>query len=264
MRKYGAVAILAAKVRLVFRTDVLVEMLFTAAKAVFAVIVWGTLLSDGQTVAGFTLPTMLTYYIVSTFFQELQFTDHTGEELSQSIRQGTFSKYMLLPIMPQGYFLSRTLGKALLYAVFAGLAGGVSALVFGVPLAFQVTIPQVIAALAMQILGMTVLAQFSYCVGLLAFKYLDVSALLMVKGNLTAFATGAIIPLALLPGGAVTVLRALPFYYVTYLPSMVMIGRGADELAGGFVVLLLWMALLSVLSSLWYKRLRRRYDGVGV
>lgn len=72
------------------------------------------------------------------------------------------------------------------------------------------------------------------------------------------------IPLVLLPQGIITILRFFPFYYVTYLPSMLFVGRNENEIGIGFVTLSLWVLLFIPINKLTYNRLRIKYDGVGI
>ena len=67
--------------------------------------------------------------------------------------------------------------------------------------------------------------QLNYFLGILAFKFQEIRMFLMIKGNIVAFITGTLVPLVLLPQGIVSAMRFFPFYYVTYLPSMLLIGK---------------------------------------
>ena len=95
-------------------------------------------------------------------------------------------------------------------------------------------------------------------------KYQGIGTFLMIKNNLAALVTGSIVPLVLLPGGVVEVMRLLPFYYVTYLPSMLLVGRCREEAFPGLVILSLWCLVLQALIHLTWEKYSRMYDGVGI
>lgn len=116
----------------------------------------------------------------------------------------------------------------------------------------------------MIVLGLIFMVQLNYFLGILVLKFQDISLLLMIKDNIVALITGAMIPLTLLPGDLVAVMRIFPFYYVTYLPSMLLIGRNGGEAFVGLIVLGLWVSLFLIIDRLTYDRLRVRYDGVGI
>ena len=86
----------------------------------------------------------------------------------------------------------------------------------------------------------------------------------MIKDNLSAVATGAVIPLALLPEWMIAGMRFLPFYYVTYLPSMLFIGKCEDEAVTGLLVLSIWCIFFIVLNQVTYEHYRMKYDGAGI
>jgi ABC-2 type transport system permease protein len=121
----------------------------------------------------------------------------------------------------------------------------------------------------MIILGLVFMTSYHYFIGLLTFKFQDVGFFLHVQGNLIAFFTGTLIPLSLLPDAVVGILRFLPFYYVTYMPAMILTGNsgaappGADGVQG-LAILGLWTAGMLLISQITYQRLRVRYDGVGI
>ena len=60
------------------------------------------------------------------------------------------------------------------------------------------------------------------------------------------------------------IMRLLPFYYVTYLPSMLFTGRCAEEAVRGLVVLGLWCVLMQWAIVVTWRKYRVKYDGVGV
>lgn len=59
-------------------------------------------------------------------------------------------------------------------------------------------------------------------------------------------------------------MRVLPFYYVTYLPSMLFTGRCRNEALRGVLVLALWCIFMELLNRRTYQKYRLRYDGVGI
>jgi ABC-2 type transport system permease protein len=116
----------------------------------------------------------------------------------------------------------------------------------------------------MIVLGLLFMIQLNYFLGILAFKFLDISVFLMMKGNIVAFITGSLVPLVLLPQSIVSVMRFFPFYYVTYLPSMLFVGKNENEALTGIILLLAWLLLLAFINKFSYNRLRVVYDGVGI
>lgn len=98
----------------------------------------------------------------------------------------------------------------------------------------------------MVVLGLLFMALLNYFLGILTLKFEEISIFLMIKDNLSAFVTGAVIPLALLPEWMTAGMKFLPFYYVTYLPSMLFIGKCEEEAVTGLIVLSVWCMVFLV------------------
>lgn len=64
---------------------------------------------------------MLTYYIISSFLSQIELSDGVGGEVSGRIRGGAFSKYMVLPVSVNGYFIAQTFGAMLFYLIFIAI-----------------------------------------------------------------------------------------------------------------------------------------------
>lgn len=118
MKKYLEVAKILFKAQIVYRFDVAMSVLFTVSKILFAYILWGAVFGQNKTVAGFTFPMMLSYYIISSFLSQIEMSDGVSSEIGDRIRGGSFSKYMVIPIHTQGYFIAQTFGAMAFYLIF--------------------------------------------------------------------------------------------------------------------------------------------------
>ena len=98
MRKYGETAVIYFKAQLVWRADAVFNMLFTITKIIFAYVLWGAVFEGKESIAGFTFHSMLSYYIISSFLSQIEMSGGISGEISSRIRNGTFSKYMVIPM----------------------------------------------------------------------------------------------------------------------------------------------------------------------
>lgn len=264
MRKYLEIAKIIFKAQMAYRFDVAMTAVVTISKVLFAYILWGAVFGRNETVAGFTLQSMLSYYIISSFLGQIEMSDGVSGEVGYRIRGGTFSKYMVIPVNTRGYFIAQTFGAMAFYFVFILLAAVIWVFVFGIKFTITGSAAVTGAAVVMIVLGLLFMIQLNYFLGILAFKFQDIGIFLMIKGSLVSFITGSLIPLALLPQGLVSVMRFFPFYYVTYLPSMLLIGKNANEAMTGIIVLAAWLLAFTLLDKFAYDKLRVVYDGVGI
>jgi ABC-2 type transport system permease protein len=264
MSKYLEIMKITFKAQLAWRFDIAVNVVFTIAKILFAFILWRGIFDQRSMIAGFTFDSMLSYYIINSFLSQLDMSDKVSEELSSRIRGGTFSKFMVIPVNIQGYFLAQTAGASVFYLIFNLIAAVVWIFIFGIRFTFTGSPWLILAAVVFVLLGLIFMIQLNYFLGLLTLKYQDIFLFLMIKNNLVAFIAGTLVPLALLPELVLQVMRYFPFYYTSYLPSMLLIGRNGDEIGYGLITLTAWVMIFIVINKIAYERLRVRYDGVGI
>ena len=109
------------------------------------------------------------------------------------------------------------------------------------------------------------MAGYHYLIGILAFKFGDIGFFLHVQGSIIAFATGSMIPLSLLPDAVVGILRFLPFAHVIFTPAMLLTGQiSVGDGLLGLSVLVAWALIIVIVGQLVYKKLRIKYEGVGI
>lgn len=264
MRKYLEIIKIFIKTQLAWRGDAVIQILFTLTKILFACLLWGTIFKDRDKVAGFTINSMLSYYVISSFLNQMDMSSRVSGEISQRIRNGTFSKYMVLPVNIQGYFIAMEIGIVIFYLSLDIITSMIWIFAFRIRFVFASDPAVLVGAVVLILLGLFFMAQLNYYLGLLTLKYEDIGTFLMIKDNLVAFVTGSLIPLVLLPQGFVTVMKAFPFYYVTYLPSMLLIGRLRGELGMGLLVLACWCVILQAVIYATWNNYRIKYDGVGI
>lgn len=264
MRKYMAITKTFLNAQIIWRADALLRALFVVSKILFAYILWGTIFQQQELVSGFTFSMMLSYYLLTAFLSELDVSAAVSREISQRVKNGTFSKYMVLPVNVQGYFIAQSVGTMLFYGVFNLMASILWIFLFKIELAVTASIACILPAVMMVAMGLLFMIQFHYFLGLLAFRFHEIEFFLMIKDTVLTFVTGALVPLALLPEAVLGGLKILPFYYVTYLPSMLFMGRNQGEALSGLGILAIWMLIMAWVNRRSYQIMRLKYDGVGI
>lgn len=264
MKKYLETMKLLFKSQLTYRFDILMNIIFSITKILLAYVLWSAIYNNSHEVAGFTFDGMMSYYIISTFMAQLNQSTSTGWQISAEIRRGLFSKYMVRPMSIFGYFSAHTSGVALFFISFNLLAAVLWTLLFGVDIVLTAGLQDILLAGGLILLGLLFMMQLNYYIGILAFKFLDTGLFMMIKDNILEFVAGTFIPLTLLSEKVLLVMKYFPFYYVTYLPTMVLMGRNAYEAPMGLVMLVVWNLFLWALNAVTWSRLKVKYDGVGI
>lgn len=264
MNKYWEVSKIYIKEQFAWRADVIFNMIFTISKILFAYLLWSIIFKNKEMIGEFTFHGMLSYYIVNSFLSQLDMSRGISEEIHARIRNGTFSKYMVIPVGIQKYFMAMELGVVLFYLLFDFIAAMVWVFVFKIKFVLTNNAAILVCALIMAVLGMLFMIQLNYLLGLLTLKYQGIGTFLMIKNNLILLITGSIVPLALFPEIVVNVMKILPFYYVSYLPSMLLTGMRQEEAMSGLLIIAVWCFVIQILIHFTWNSYSRKYDGVGI
>lgn len=264
MKKYYETAKIMFKTQIAYRFDIITSMIFTISKILLAYVLWGAIFGKQSVISGFTFNSMLSYYIISSFLTQLDQSSGTGWQISEEIRNGRFSKYIIKPVGVFRYFTAQTVGVSAFLLLFNLIAAAIWVFIFRVDFVISGNSQSIISALILILLGLLFMLQINYFIGILAFKFLDTSIFMMIKDNIVQFVTGSLIPLTLLPPGIIRIMTFFPFYYISYLPSMLLLGRNENEIISGIVILSLWNIAFGILNSATYNRLKCIYDGVGI
>ena len=264
MRKYIEVFRLSFKMQIIWRFDVAMTTAATVGRILTAWILWGAVFSVHETVGGFSFNAMLSYYIISSVLTSLDMSNQISGEISYIIRNGQFSKHMVTPMNPQGFFGMMAAGESAFHLFFSLAAAILCALLFRVNLTLTSDPVQILYAVVMILTGLLFMISLNYFLGILAFKYQNVDSFLHIKGHLIAFTTGTLVPLSLLPDNFISIMRFLPFYYVTYQPAMILTGQSDPNIEIGLFIIAGWTAAFLAINGLSYRRLRIKYDGVAI
>lgn len=217
---------------------------------------------DFETLIGnYDLKTMLTYHLW-TMIVILISRAYNSEKLSEDIRLGKISTYLIYPFSFWEYHASRYLahlGLQSLIALFTslilylGLGGYISG----------VTLEHFFYGFLLSLLVSFFWFSLHFLIGLGAFWLEETWTLLVVAHILIQFLSGAIIPLDLYPAWAVQLLNFTPFPYVTYVPVKVFMGADIDLIHAG-LQLVFWSLLINIAGYLMWKKGLRLYTGAGM
>ncbi len=264
MHKYWEISKTYMKTQLVYRLDIIFNMLFTVTKILFAYLLWGMVLKNKDMAGMFTFHSMVSYYIISSFLSQLEMSSGISNEIYWRIRNGTFSKYMVIPAGIEKYFLAMEFGVVLFYILFDFIAALIWVFIFQIDFIFTNNLVVIACAVVITLLGLLFMVQLNYLLGIMGLKYQGIQTFLMVKDNLVMLVTGGIVPLALFPDAVVDILSLMPFYYITYLPAMLFTGFCQDEAVSGIFIILCWCIVLQVVINIFWKKNVKNYEGVGI
>ena len=248
---------------LAYRADIFLKVLFSGARILLCFLLWSAIYENTPLMGGYSLSMMITYVLFTTIFSQLQFQDGLAWELSAEVREGAFSKYLVRPMSANRFYWTRWIGAWAFQLVFS-LA---SMLLWFLVYRNNLSLPEgefLVWIIPFILMGAVFMILFSHLVALLSLKFQDVTGLLLLKNSIIEIASGAIIPLSILPQSLFAFLRFTPFYYVIYYPANLLLRAPEQDPLTGLLILGCWCVVILLLSQIWLKKAHRFYEGVGI
>lgn len=184
--------------------------------------------------------------------------------IARDIRQGELKKYLAQPLDMIGWLLAYRIAHKIAYVITAVPP---YAIIFGLSYAYFDTGPwgwQLPAYLISLVMGFVIGFFFEVCMGCIGFWMLEVSSILYIITTVNFFVSGQMFPLDLLPSGWSIFLKALPFQYLAYFPTMVFLNKiTGTELVWGLLIGLGWSVACMVLARFLYAQGLKRYSAYG-
>lgn len=264
IKKYAEVIKINFKSCIIWRFDVTANLLLTVTKIMFAYILWKAVFGKNSVVGGFTFYSMLTYYVTGAFLSGADMSKKISSEICTRVISGTFSKYIIIPVNVQLYFMAQNFGRVIFYLLINIISLFTWIFILQIGFSFTGNMYYLAMAGGIAVLGLIFMAEFQFFIGILSFRYMEISMFRIIVDNLLFFITGAAIPLSLLPETVTAVMRFFPFYYIIYLPSVLAVGRNGDEALSGLIIIFIWVSAFFIINNFLYKKLRTLFEGAGI
>lgn len=187
--------------------------------------VWMAVYRQRSTIAGFDYPMMVTYLLVSQTVNNVYGFKNDAERLiSKRIMDGSIVFDLLRPVGFVNARLAENAGQTVLQAVFSGLT----------LLCFKLFLPELSGPASLvhcllfavsMFAGFFIMFSVSAISGLLAFWLMNNWGLRSAKAAIVNFFSGALVPIAMMPGWMQGVMEVLPFKNIVYVPTMIYMGQ---------------------------------------
>ena len=259
---YAVVMRTAVQTQFQYRTANYVYMVGMVAEPVIYLVVWSAVAqAQGGAVQGITAGEFAAYYIVWTLVRNMNivFTPYGWEG---RIRKGELSGMLVQPVHPIHHDLAYFAGwKFVVILLWLPIAVLLS-LVFRPT--FDVSAVEVLV-FAIAIWGAYLIrSMLLWALGMVTFWTTRVSALYELYFTAELLLSGRLLPLALLPGWAMTIADWAPFRYTFGYPIEVLAGDlTTAQLWQGLGLQVVWVAVGAGLVAVIWRYGIRRYSAVG-
>jgi ABC-2 type transport system permease protein len=266
LRKYWRILKISLVERMVYRADFLLGTLLRFLPILTTIFLWEAIFagSGKEELAGFTRSAMIAYLLLVHIARVFSSMPGLAAGIARDIREGTLKKYLLQPIHMIAYLVTYRAAHKTAYIVTSALP---YAVIFWFCRSYMPGWPDALtlsAYLVSLVLAFLIGFFFEAAIGMIGFWFLEVTSFLYVVNTIAFFVSGQMFPLDLLPPFWVALLKALPFQYLAYFPTAVILGkiRGAD-LLWGITGEAVWAAALLIIACVLYRLGLRRYSAYG-
>jgi ABC-2 type transport system permease protein len=255
---YFRVAIIDA---VIYRAEGIIWMLNDIGPAVIALIFWSAAYQTHDSFAGYTYPQMLVYYLGIMFINNVINTQPQFY-LSEEIRNGDFSKYLLKPINLTMFKFASNNSWRLVRLIFFLPLLLVIAKAFGLNFSdWQVSPVQILLVIISLVLAFAINFFLKLALGLTTIWFEEAGWLFFGFDILAGFLSGEYIPLGFLPNSLTAINNFLPFKYTLYFPLSLAMGK---ESSGYDLVMAIgWAVFAYIIYRFMLARGSRVYSAFG-
>lgn len=243
LRPYRSLARTTARSLLAHRLNFLLGLFAVLFQLLAMLSIWAVLLRSGASVAGFSWPEMKAYLLIAYVTGSL--LSFNAFRLADRIRDGMISVDLTKPVDFQRARFAEAVGGAAVEIAFAVLVVGVVLATAG---AVPVPPPGRLALFVVS-LAFVLPVKFclSYLTAMVCFWTENLLGVHMARTAITNLFSGALVPLAMLPGWLYGLAMVLPFAGITSTPALIYLGR-----ATGTGALLLIGTQAAWAAALWW------------
>lgn len=264
MRTYLHVFSLGMQTSLEYRSDLYLSLFSTVFPALLQLCLWNAVYTSPDMVyQGYTYPQILLYSLMSGLLTKLTACGFEYR-ISEDIKSGGLSKFIVRPVHYALYCFCEFEGSKLLPL---GIFSAVSTVCIGITVRrFSFSLNAVyIFYCVLAVFGALALNFLIYfCIAMGAFWITEIARLFSTFFIVSVVLSGGILPLDIFGQQVTALISLLPFQYTVQFPLTILNGRFTPlQIAQGFGMQFMWIAVLTIAAVLLWKAGLKRYTAVG-
>lgn len=263
--KYIKVFQISMQNMLEYRSDFLFTLLSRFFPVIIQIFMWTAVYraSAEKEVMGYTYIQMMTYTILSVFVSSILSVD-IHYKIAGDIKDGVLSKYLILPLDYYRYQAAGFLGGKISETVLSSAGIILVCLVMRRRNLILLTAAEALIFVLFGVLALLLQFVMHYCLACLAFWFGECGGVFTAVGVIARIVSGAVFPLDIFGGVAVSISKVFPFYYTTYFLTNILLGKsGRKELLFGLTVIAAWIIVLFLIGKMLWNKGQKRYIAAG-
>jgi ABC-2 type transport system permease protein len=265
MKKYWSLMKIYFASAMIKKADILGDIVINLIQIWAVLLIWLNMYSPNKTFAGFTLRDTIVYYITILLISYATTTD-TADYISQNIKMGTLSEWLLRPRDILFTEIARSIGSQLyklivLVPVYLSILIILSILKVNIGL----TVIGILLGCLFMVLGFLLNCIFEFMLAQFAFWMDEVWSIKHFKEVITDLLGGKRIPLNFFPVFIQSFNKYLPFQFIYFIPAEYILNKHTVNLnlAQDLTGICLWILLLFLLSVILFKQGIKKYGAFG-
>ena len=249
----------------VYRWNFLLRTIFGIVPLVGMIFIWRAVFdASGKPIAGYEYSSMIYYFMVTVFLDNLITPTEDEWQIAAEIREGKISAYLINPMNYLLYRITAYLSYRLLYIAVVFIPIVILAIVFRE----HIKLPE--HAMTWPVLALSTFMaagiQFfiAYATAMLSFWILEISTVVFILYSFEYFLSGHVFPLDIMPAWIQPFIKWSPFAYELFFPAQIAMERvrGA-AMWEGLAIQAGWLAIVWLLAHVLWTRGIKRYQAFG-
>lgn len=266
MKKYTQVMKMNFQIELSYKWNFILTSLMDIFRVVAEIALWKILLdaTSSNTISGYNLNSIITYYIFIFVIGTVTDTSHIGRKIANDIKEGVLNNLIIRPVNYIGYYFSETLSQKFVRLLIAIITFIPMFIIQASNICISINSLQLLLFPLVLLLSLVINFFLNVVISLLVFWITEVTSLFFFKDILLDFLSGRIFPIDLLPIWIFNAFQALPFMYCTFFPINVLTKGMVDgAFFKGILMQIIWVAILYLIIKLLWKFGIKKYAGTG-
>lgn len=264
MNKFKAYIKIGVIDALEMRFQLIYWLYVNMAPIILMAYLWINVYAKKDTIGGYSLNMMVTYYILTRLFNRVVST-YSEERIAKDIKDGQLNQFITRPISYLTFKFGERIGIRIINLIIVIPIYLIMIAYLHKYFILHLSIQNLIIISINLLLSLTSFFLLAFMIGLMAFYMIETHALNGLKEQITGLMSGYIFPLSLLPEGLQNFFKLLPFSYYYNFPMEVYFNQlTGHEILRGLAIQLIWIIILYGLCQLMWKKGTKNYEATGI
>ncbi len=249
----------------VYRWNFLLRAIFGIVPLIGTVFLWQAIFtSRGDTIEGYSYQSMIFYFLLTVFIDNLITPTEDEWQIAGEIRDGKISAYLTKPLNYLAYRFTLYASYRLLYIAVVLLPIIGLAWIFREAIQWPAHGVTWVAFAASTLMAALLQFFIAYSLAMIAFWVLEISTIVFIVYSFEYFLSGHVFPLDVMPAWLDGFIKWGPFAYELFFPAQVCMERVQGRaLAEGLAIQAGWVLLAYGCARAMWARGVRKYQAFG-